>query len=61
MTDYSERNDRAVLTNVEIEICNRQRTNALDRTGMQLDDKILPLSPRMAVTVEIKTEPRRLI
>jgi hemolysin D len=35
--------------------------DALDRTAMQLDDKVLPLPPGMAVTVEIKTGARRLI
>jgi hemolysin D len=34
---------------------------ALDRTDMQIDNKVVPLSPGMAVTVEIKTGSRRLI
>ena len=34
---------------------------ALDRTDMHIDNKIVPLAPGMAVTVEIKTGSRRLI
>jgi hemolysin D len=34
---------------------------SLDRTAMQIDDKLVNLSPGMAVTVEIKTGSRRLI
>jgi hemolysin D len=34
---------------------------ALDRTDMQIDNRVVPLSPGMAVTVEIKTGSRRLI
>lgn len=34
---------------------------ALDRTQMQIEDKLLDLSPGMAVTVEIKTGSRRAI
>jgi hemolysin D len=34
---------------------------SLDRTDMQVGDKTLPLSPGMAVTVEIKTGTRRVI
>jgi hemolysin D len=34
---------------------------SLDRTQMQVDDKLLNLSPGMAVTVEIKTGSRRII
>jgi hemolysin D len=34
---------------------------SLDRTQMQIDDKLVSLSPGMAVTVEIKTGSRRLI
>ena len=34
---------------------------ALDRTDMHIDNKVVPLSPGMAVTVEIKTGSRRLI
>jgi hemolysin D len=34
---------------------------ALDRTEMQIDNKVVPLSPGMAVTVEIKTGSRRLL
>ena len=34
---------------------------ALDRTQMQIDGKLLPLSPGMAVTAEIKTGSRRII
>ena len=33
----------------------------LDRTQMQVDDKLVNLSPGMAVTVEIKTGSRRII
>jgi hemolysin D len=33
----------------------------LDRTDMQIDNKIVPLAPGMAVTVEVKTGSRRLI
>ncbi len=33
----------------------------LDRTTMQIDNKIVPLAPGMAVTVEVKTGSRRLI
>ena len=34
---------------------------SLDRTQMQVDDKLVNLSPGMAVTVEIKTGTRRII
>jgi hemolysin D len=34
---------------------------SLDRTKMQVDDKLVNLSPGMAVTVEIKTGKRRII
>jgi hemolysin D len=34
---------------------------SLDQTRMQIDDKLLDLSPGMAVTVEIKTGTRRII
>lgn len=34
---------------------------SLDRTQMQVDDRLISLSPGMAVTVEIKTGSRRLI
>jgi hemolysin D len=34
---------------------------ALDRTQMQIDDKLIPLSPGMAVTAEIRTGSRRII
>jgi hemolysin D len=34
---------------------------SLDQTQMQVDDKLLNLSPGMAVTVEIKTDTRRII
>jgi hemolysin D len=34
---------------------------ALDRSDMQIDNRTVPLSPGMAVTVEIKTGSRRLI
>jgi len=34
---------------------------ALDRSDMQIDSKVVPLTPGMAVTVEIKTGARRLL
>ena len=34
---------------------------SLDRTRMQIDDRMVDLSPGMAVTVEIKTGERRII
>jgi hemolysin D len=34
---------------------------ALDRTDMQIDDKVVDLTPGMAVTVEVKTGTRRII
>lgn len=34
---------------------------SLDRTGMQIDDRMVELAPGMAVTVEIKTGKRRVI
>ena len=34
---------------------------SLDRTQMQVDDRIVDLNPGMAVTVEIKTGSRRVI
>jgi hemolysin D len=34
---------------------------ALDRNDMQIDNRTVPLSPGMAVTVEVKTGSRRLI
>ena len=34
---------------------------SLDRTQMQVDDRIVDLTPGMAVTVEIKTGSRRVI
>ena len=34
---------------------------SLDRTQMQVDEKLVNLSPGMAVTVEIKTGSRRII
>ena len=34
---------------------------ALDRSDMQIDSKVVPLAPGMAVTVEIKTGSRRLL
>ena len=34
---------------------------SLDRTAMQIDDKLVALVPGMAVTVEIKTGRRRII
>jgi hemolysin D len=34
---------------------------SLDRTQMQVEDKLVNLSPGMAVTVEIKTGSRRII
>ena len=36
-------------------------TTMLDRTQMQIENKIVNLSPGMAVTVEIKTGSRRII
>jgi hemolysin D len=36
-------------------------TVALDETAMKIDDAILPLSPGMTVTVEIRTDARRAI
>jgi hemolysin D len=36
-------------------------TVALDETAMKIDDAILPLTPGMTVTVEIKTDSRRVI
>jgi hemolysin D len=34
---------------------------SLDRTQMRIEDKLVTLSPGMAVTVEIKTEMRRIL
>ena len=34
---------------------------SLDRTRMQIDDRMVELAPGMAVTVEIKTGKRRVI
>ena len=34
---------------------------SLDRSEMQVDNRTVPLSPGMAVTVEIKTGSRRMI
>ena len=34
---------------------------SLDRTQMQVEDKLVKLGPGMAVTVEIKTSERRII
>jgi len=34
---------------------------SLDRTAMQIDDKMVTLSPGMAVTVEIKTGSRKIL
>jgi hemolysin D len=34
---------------------------SLDRTQMQVEDKLVKLGPGMAVTVEIKTGARRII
>jgi hemolysin D len=34
---------------------------SLDRTQMQIEDKLVNLSPGMAVTVEVKTGARRII
>jgi hemolysin D len=34
---------------------------SLERTQMQVDDKLVNLSPGMAVTVEIKTGSRKII
>ncbi len=34
---------------------------ALDQTQMQLDDRLVPLEPGMAVTAEIKTGSRHVI
>jgi hemolysin D len=34
---------------------------SLDRTTMQIDDRMVNLSPGMAVTVEIKTGSRRIL
>ncbi len=34
---------------------------SLDRTQMQIEDKLVNLTPGMAVTVEIKTGTRRII
>ena len=34
---------------------------SLDRTQMQIDDKMVDLSPGMAVTVEIKTGSRKIL
>jgi hemolysin D len=34
---------------------------SLDRTQMQIEDKLVNLSPGMAVTVEIKTGTRKII
>ena len=34
---------------------------SLDRTQMQIEDKLVDLAPGMAVTVEIKTGRRRII
>jgi hemolysin D len=39
----------------------RARGVSLDRTSMDVDGKNLPLSPGMAVTVEIKTGAQRVI
>ena len=36
-------------------------TVALDETAMKIDDAIIPLTPGMTVTVEIKTDSRRVI
>jgi hemolysin D len=34
---------------------------SLDRTEMEIDDRVVNLSPGMAVTVEVKTGSRRMI
>ena len=36
-------------------------TVALDETAMKIDNAIIPLTPGMTVTVEIKTDSRRVI
>ena len=36
-------------------------TVALDETAMKIDDAVIPLTPGMTVTVEIKTDSRRVI
>jgi hypothetical protein len=36
-------------------------TVALDEAAMTIDDAVIPLTPGMAVTVEIKTDPRRVV
>jgi hemolysin D len=36
-------------------------TVALDETAMTIDNAIIPLTPGMTVTVEIKTDSRRVI
>ena len=39
----------------------RGEKNVLDRSQMQIDDRLVNLSPGMAVTVEIKTGSRRIL
>jgi hemolysin D len=36
-------------------------TVALDETAMKIDNAVIPLTPGMTVTVEIKTDSRRVI
>jgi hemolysin D len=36
-------------------------TVALDETAMKIDNAVLPLSPGMTVSVEIRTDSRRVI
>ncbi len=59
-------NDRMLGTNDSSSEPKGQELNyiarlSLDQTQMQIDDKIVKLSPGMAVTVEIKTGSRRVI
>jgi hemolysin D len=59
-------NDRGLRTQNETSESKGQELNysariSLDRTQMQIDDRMVNLSPGMAVTVEIKTGSRRML
>jgi hemolysin D len=63
---HDRTNDRALGTQSETSEPKGQELNysariSLDRTEMQIDDRIVSLSPGMAVTVEIKTGSRTVL
>jgi hemolysin D len=52
LSDSSEREGQELMYEARV---------SLDKTRMQVDDKLVNLAPEMAVTVEVRTGKRRII